>query len=147
MGTRRGVRRNVALGFVCVLATLSLAGCALLGIASPGLYDHVDDLAKKLDLSSLGTVQYQGNYGLGWESDVPTYIAIVSGPHASGQIARELDGLGFARAGEESDSTWSKGDGDSSYQVVVREVTPGDEVLVGKERIRVKDSGIAISIQ
>jgi hypothetical protein len=143
----RGVRRKAALGSVGVLVTLSLAGCALLGIASPGLYNHVDDLAKKLDLSSVGTVQYQGHYGLGWASDIPTLVAIVSGPDAPDQMASELDGFGFARAGEESDSTWSKGDGDSYYQVVVREVKPGDEVLVGKQRLRVKDSGIAISIQ
>jgi len=143
----RGVRRNVALGLVCVIAALWLAGCALLGIAGPGLYNHVDDLAKKLDLSSVGTVQYQGHYGLGWESDIPTYIAIVSGPDASDQIAGELSGLGFTRQGETSDSSWSKGDGDSYYQVVVREVKPGDEVYVGKQRVPVTEAGVAISIQ
>jgi len=147
MGTNRGVRRKVAVGVAGVLVTFSLAGCALVGVASPGLYDHVDSLAKKLDVSSLGHVRYQGHYGLGWESDVPTFIAIVSGPDASQDISAELEGLGFERAGERSDSTWSKGAGDSRYQVVVREVKAGDEVLVGKQRIRVEESGIVVSIQ
>ncbi len=145
----RGVRRKAIFGLLGLLATLSLAGCALFGIASPGLYNHVDSLAKKLDLSAVGTVQYQGHYGLGWESDIPTFIAIVSGPDASAQVSSELSELGLKSEGDESQSDilWSKGDGDSYYQVVVREVKPGDEVLVGKQRVRVKESGIAISIQ
>ena len=145
----RGVRRKVALGLVGVLATLSLSGCALLGIASPGLYNHVDDLAKKLDLSSVGTVQYQGHYGLGWQADIPTFIAIVSGPDASARVSGELSDLGLKPLGPEADSRtlWSKGDGNTHYLVVVREVKPGDGVLVGKQRIRVKESGIVISIE
>ena len=145
----RGVRRKVALGLVGVLATLSLAGCALLGIASPGLYNHVDDLAKKLDLSSVGTVQYQGHYGLGWASDHPTFVAIVSGPDVAGQVSGELSDLGLKQLGPESESRtlWTKSDGDTYvYVVTVREVKPGDEVLVDRQRIRVKASGIAVYI-
>jgi hypothetical protein len=148
MGTMRGVGRRAVLGLVGVLVTLSLAGCALVGIASPGLYDHVDSLAKQLDLSSVGTVQYQGHYGLGWASDHPTFVAIVSGPDAAGQVSDELSDLGLKQEGVESDSRtdWTKGDDVYTYVVTVREVKPGDEVLVGKQRIRVKESGIAIYI-
>jgi hypothetical protein len=149
MGTNRGIRRKAAIGLAGVLVTFSLAGCALLGIASPGLYDHVDSLAKKLDLSSVGTVQYQGNYGLGWESDHPTFVAIVSGPDVSAQVSSELADLGLKQEGVESDSRtlWSKTSGDTYvYLVTVREVKPGDEVLVGKQRVRVKEAGIAIYI-
>ncbi|MEP6842820.1 MAG: hypothetical protein ABJA11_04815 [Pseudolysinimonas sp.] len=132
-----------------MLATLSLAGCALLGIASPGHYDHVDGLANKLDLSSVGTVQYQGHYGLGWQADIPTFIAIVSGPDVSTRVSSELSDQGLKPLGAEADSRtlWSKGDGNDHYLVVVREVKPGDEVLVGKQLIRVNESGIAISIE
>jgi hypothetical protein len=134
---------------VSLLAAVSLAGCALFGIATPDLYNHVDALAKKLDLSSVGTVQYEGHYGLGWQADTPTFIAIVSGPDASDRISEELAELGLTKTGSsvESRTLWSKGDGGSYYLVVVREVKPGDEVLVGKQLVRVEESGIAISVQ
>jgi len=149
MAMTRKARRTALLSLVGVLASGCLAGCALLGIASPGLYDHVDSLAKKLDLGSVGSVQYQGHYGLGWQADIPTYVAIVSGLDASARVSSELADLGLKQDGVESDSRtlWSKSSGDTYvYLVTVREVKPGDEVLVGTQRLRVKEAGIAIYI-
>ena len=139
------VGRPIAL---LVVLVLTLSGCYW-NSPLPGVYDKADAVAAELDLDSLGTISIDeytgGNRGSGPD---PSYLAVVSGEGLGDEISSRLKDAGFIEGPSDvaSISRWERGTSKDYVQVVVRSLSPGDQITIDHDTRDIADSGIAVTI-